>query len=57
LWKVWDSRETIQLLFWRPELKKSLVRTRRRREAENNVDVKNIVWMYLDWIILAHFTD
>ena len=31
--KVWESGETIQELFCRPEVNKSLVRTRRRREA------------------------
>ena len=54
--KVWESGETIQELFCRPEVNKSPGRTRRRGEAENNLDLEYIMWNCTDWIYVVYFT-
>ena len=57
MWKVRESGETIQVLFCRTEVNKSPVRTRRRREAENNLDPEILMWKCTDWFHVAYFTD
>ena len=57
MWNVREGGETIQELFWRTEVNKSPGRNRRRREAENNLDLENIMWNCTDWIRVVYFTD
>ena len=57
MWNIRGSGETIQELFWRTDVNKSLVRTRRRREAENNLDPEILMWNCTDGIHVVYFTE
>jgi hypothetical protein len=56
-WKLRGMGKAVHELVWRPEVNRLLVRSRRRCEDVNKVDLQGIVWECLDWIVLARGND
>jgi len=52
VWNIWERGETVKELVYRPEVKKSIGRRRRRCKCKYEMYVKVIVWVCRYWFIL-----